>query len=105
MLAPLFEIALELFEPRTEARRHLAFVVVSRGEQVVHAFLPLEDRAHPPLDEPDRDAARERDERPDERLPAARVVLDLCVEGLGERSERILKIVGEDAPAARKRDP
>src|SRR5947209_2904450 len=104
MLAPLLEIALELFEPRTEARRHLTFVVVSRGEQVVHAFLPLEDRAHPPFDEPDRDAARERDERTDNRLAAARVVLDLRVERLGERSERILEIVGEDATATGKRD-
>src|SRR5438105_10521289 len=104
MLAPLLEIALEFFEPRTEGRRHLAFVVVSRGEQVVHAFLPLEDRAHPPFDEPDRDAARERDERTDNRLAAARVVLDLRVERLGERSERILEIVGEDATATGKRD-
>src|SRR6266550_2284252 len=51
VLAPLLPLALESLEPRSEARRHLALVVVHRREQPVDAFLSLEDRAHPPADQ------------------------------------------------------
>src|SRR5437870_5959363 len=39
-LAPLLPFALKALEARAEARRHLSFVVVRRGEEAVDALLP-----------------------------------------------------------------
>ena len=89
-LAPLRPPALQPFEPRPEPWRHLPLVVVGRGEETVDALLPLEDRTQPPLDQADDHLARVRDERADDGLPASRVVLDLFVERLRERRERVL---------------
>src|SRR5207237_10038020 len=93
VLAPLLPIALETLEARAEARRHLAFVVVRRREQPIDPLLALEDRSHPPADERDDDPSGVRDDWADDRLVASRVVLDLLVEGLGERGERILQVL------------
>src|SRR5439155_24531806 len=93
VLATLLPLALEALEARAEARRYLAFVVVRRREQPVDPLLALEDRSHPPADERDDDLPGIRDDRAHDRLAASRVVLDLLVEGLGERGERILEVV------------
>src|SRR6266850_2958600 len=87
VLAPFLPLALESFEPRSEARRHLPLVVVRGREQAVDALLALEDRPHPPADERDDDLPGVGDEGTDDRFAAARVVLDLLVERFGERSE------------------
>src|SRR5438309_11684331 len=100
MLAPLLPLALETLEPGAEARGHLALVVVGRGEQSVDPLLALEDRPHPPADQRDDDLPRIGDDRADDRLAAARVVLDLLVERLGEGRKRVLQIVREDAAPA-----
>src|SRR4029079_11970221 len=100
VLAPLLPLALEALQARSEARRHLALVVVRRREEPVDALLPLEDRSHPPAHERDDDLARVRDDGTHDGLAASRVVLDLFVERLGEGGEGILQIVGEDAASA-----
>src|SRR5437868_11495390 len=102
-LAPLFPLALETLEPRAEARRHLSFVVIGGSEQPVDALLALEDRPHPPAHERDDDLPRVGDDRTNDRFAAARVVLDILVEGLRERRERVLEVVGEDPPTSRTR--
>src|SRR5438093_6723264 len=104
VLAPLLPLALQALEPRTEARRHLPLVVVRSGEKPVDALLPLEDRAHPPADERDDDLPRVGDDGTNQGFAAARVVLDLLVERLGERGERVLQVVGEDPPPAGQRN-
>jgi len=104
VLAPFPPLALEALEARSEARRHLPFVVVHRGQKPVDAFLALEDRTHPPADERDDDLSRVRDDRADDRLAAARVVLDLLVEDLRERGKGILEVVGEDAAPSGQRN-
>src|SRR5438876_11663753 len=94
-LPPLLPFTLEPLEPRAKARRHLAFVVVGGSQEPVDALLALQDRPHPPTDERDHDLPRVGDYRADDRFATARVVLDLLVERLCERRERVLQIVGE----------
>src|SRR5947199_4730874 len=103
-LPPLLPFTLEPLEPRAKARRHLALVVVGGSQQPVDALLALQDRPHPPADERDDDLPRVGDDRADDRFAAARVVLDLLVEGLRERREWVLEVVGEDPPSARERN-
>ena len=104
VLAPLLPLTLEPLEPRPEARRHLALVVVGRREKPVDALLSLEDRAHPPPHERDDDLPGIRDDRSHDRFAAARVILDLLVQRLGERGERVLQIVGEDPASTGERN-
>src|SRR5207247_3135241 len=104
VLAPLLPLALEPLESRSEARRHLALIVVRGREQPVDALLALEQRPHPPADERDDDLPGVRDDRADDRLAAARGVLDLLVERLRSGSERVLEVVGKDTASAGQRN-
>ncbi len=104
VLAPLLPLALEPLEAQAETRRHLALVVVGGREQAVDALLSLEDRPHPPAHERDDHLSRVGDDRADERFAAARVVLDLLVERLGEGREWVLEVVGEDSAPAGQRN-